>query len=420
MEKIERVFNPDLMVEIRNRFTNVNSDPISGKRIYFENAGGTLKLKSILELINFYSSLPDNFGRRNKTSQKMDEAMAKGREDIALLLGARSGKIIGEQSITGMIFRLLNNITHNSGGGNIVTSNLDHASVYDATFFLADRHNLEARIAKLDPESGTVSVESILKHIDNKTVALTIIHSSNNLGTRNDVIKIVEKVRNVNSNMFIIIDGAQHASHGLIDVEAYGADAYIFVPYKTYAKLGISFAYVSDRLALLKHENLAGKPKDFWDLGTREVSAYACMSKVVDYMKWLGSHFTNNSDPRSQVVSGMEAIERHELDLINTLFFGNNDTKGLLDRQEVTIYGEKVNLDKREAIVAFNLGEYPTGDIVDYFETNGIRITNRISNYYSKHTLSELGIEECVRVSLCHYNTIEEINCFLKLLDNYK
>ena len=420
MESDEKVFSSKLMDEIRDRFANVDSDPISGKRIYFENAGGTLKLKSVLELINLYTSLPDNFGRRNKTSQKIDEVMAKGREDIALLLGARSGKIIAEQSVTGMIFRLLNNIIHNSEGSNIITSNLDHASVYDAPFFLANRHDFEARIAKLDPESGTVPVESILKHIDKKTVALTIIHSSNNLGTRNDVIKIVEKVRKINPDTFIILDGAQHASHGLIDVEAYGADAYVFVPYKTYAKLGISFAYVSDRLASIKHENLAGRPKDFWDLGTREVSAYACMSKVVDYMQWIGSHFTDSSDPRSQVVSGMKAIERHELDLLKTLFFGNNDTKGFYNREEVTLYGEKVNLNKREAIVAFNFGNHSTKDIVDYFEANQVRITNRISNYYSKHTLSALGIEECVRVSFCHYNTIEEVIKFLKLLDNYK
>ena len=61
MESDEKVFSSKLMDEIRDRFANVDSDPISGKRIYFENAGGTLKLKSVLELINLYTSHINKF-----------------------------------------------------------------------------------------------------------------------------------------------------------------------------------------------------------------------------------------------------------------------------------------------------------------------------------------------------------------------
>lgn len=38
----ESAFSNTLIEEIRNQFLNVNSDPFSGNRIYFENAGGTL------------------------------------------------------------------------------------------------------------------------------------------------------------------------------------------------------------------------------------------------------------------------------------------------------------------------------------------------------------------------------------------
>jgi selenocysteine lyase/cysteine desulfurase len=92
-------FNDHLMEEIRNRFAYIESDPLSGKRIFFENAGGTLKLKSIFEALEFYTALPDNAGRINAASKKVDEVIAQGRRDIALFLGAESGKIIAEQSV---------------------------------------------------------------------------------------------------------------------------------------------------------------------------------------------------------------------------------------------------------------------------------------------------------------------------------
>ena len=411
-------FSDTLIKEIRSRFAYAENDPFSSKRIYFENAGGTLKLKSIFEVLDLYTGLPDNAGRRNISSKKIDEALDKGRSDIALFLGAKSGKIIAEQSVTGMIFRILNTIAGSIKGKNVVTSNLDHASAYDATRIIAQRHGMEFRVAKLDPKTGIVPVESILEQVDKDTVALTIIHASNILGTKNDMAGIVKGVRKINSDIYIILDGAQHASHGKIDVEEYGADAYIFVPYKTYSKIGTSFANISERLANLPHDNLSGKPKDYWDLGTREVAAYACMSKVIEYLQWLGSHFTNIEDMRAGIVEGMLAIERYESVLLKALLHGRNDVKGMLWMDEIIVYGEKQNLDVREAIVAFNINGKKTDEVVDYFGENGVRLHNRISDAYSKHTLEAIGIKECIRVSLCHYNTVDEVKIFLKLLNN--
>jgi selenocysteine lyase/cysteine desulfurase len=391
------VFSDTLLEEIRSRFTHVESDPFSGKRIYFENAGGTLKLKSIFEVLKLYTALPDNAGRGNDASKEIDRAISKGRSDIAVFLGAKSGKIIAEQSVTGMIFRILNTIARNVNRGNLVTSNLDHASAYDATRIIADRYGMESRIAKLDPKSGIVPVESVLKNVDKNTVALTIIHASNILGTKNDITTIVKEVRKVKPDIYIILDGAQHGSHGKIDIEEYGADAYIFVP----------------------HDNLLGKPGDYWDLGTREVAAYACMSKVVEYLQWLGSYFTKSDDVRTKVVEGMKAIERYESVLLKALLHGTNEVKGMLGMDNVSVYGETQNLDVREAIIAFNINEKKTDKVVDYFGENGVRLHNRISDAYSKHTLEAMGIKECLRVSLCHYNTVDEVNMFLKLLNNY-
>ena len=410
-------FDDALLREIRDRFVNVDSDPFSGKRIYFENAGGTLRLKSVVELVSTLTGLPDNAGRLNPASREVDEAITRGRRDIALFLGARSGTIAAEQSTTGMIFRILDTAARSGGSGNLVITNLDHASSFDATKIIAERYCLEARIASLDPATGQVPAENIASLVDQDTVAVTVIHASNILGAKNDVVGIVRGVREAAPNALVILDGAQHASHGVIDVESYGADAWVFVPYKTYSKVGTSFAWLSDRLARLPHDNLLGKPKDMWDLGTRETAAYAGMSKVVEYFQWLGSKFTDSADARDRITAAMRAIEAHEGELLRAMLHGTGGAKGMLQLDAVRVYGNKEDAANQEAIVAFNVAGMDSTAAVEHFGRSGIRVHNRISDCYSKHTLSAMGIEECVRASLCHYNTPDEVAEFLRALE---
>ena len=52
-----------LIDEIRARFAHVDNCPVQGDRVFFENAGGALTLKSAVVTSTFYSAIPDNQGR---------------------------------------------------------------------------------------------------------------------------------------------------------------------------------------------------------------------------------------------------------------------------------------------------------------------------------------------------------------------
>ncbi len=54
-----------LIAAIRDRFAHVDSCPFQGPRIYLENGGGALTLKSVVETSAIYAAIPDNQGRDN-------------------------------------------------------------------------------------------------------------------------------------------------------------------------------------------------------------------------------------------------------------------------------------------------------------------------------------------------------------------
>ena len=41
--------NPDLLKKVRQKFAHIEECPFEGKRVFFENAGGALTLKSVVE-----------------------------------------------------------------------------------------------------------------------------------------------------------------------------------------------------------------------------------------------------------------------------------------------------------------------------------------------------------------------------------
>lgn len=138
------------------------------------------------------------------------------------------------------------------------------------------------------------------------------------------------------------------------------------------------------------------------------------------YLQWIGSHFTARAAPREKIVAAMQAIAAHEHALTRLMLEGQTGLSGLLMLDGVTVYGETAHLDSRQAIIAFNLAGVPTAEIMDYLEAYGVRVHNRTNNTYSRHTLAALGINECIRVSLGHYNTPAEVLTFLRLLCDYR
>ena len=55
----------------------------------------------------------------------------------------------------------------------------------------------------------------------------------------------------------------------------------------------------------------------------------------------------------------------------------------------------------------------PAADIVARLNEAGIRAHVRKDDHYSGNILKPLGLPACVRISLCHYNTLGEVSALL-------
>ena len=411
-----KLFDKVLLSQIRERFACIEADPFGGKRIYLENSGGSLTLHSVLEAVAQFTALPDNAGRVNATSRQIDRVIAQGTEDVKCFMGARSGVVALGESTTSNAFKILTAIIRNVPGSNIATTNLDHPSIYDSTKILAQRFGKEWRVAGLCKDKGAVEPEAVLECVDSQTIVLAIIHGSNNLGTKNNVKEIISRVREKNPDLYVLVDGSQFCMHSLIDVEELGCDGYLASSYKTFGKIGAAPLFISERAAKLSHDKLVGKPETYWELGTREAAGYASWSAVVDYLCWLGGHFTDSEDKRTLICSAMRAIEEHEMAMTYRMLHGTDKIKGMLQVEKVAVYGEVQDLSIKDPAFLFNIDRLNSSESVKAFDELGIRVHNRINDAYSAHTVQALGIEEGVRVSAAHYNSPQEIDAFLKVL----
>ena len=409
-------FDPQLLSEIRGRFAHVEECPFNGPRIFFENAGGALRLKSVIETSAAYAGHPDNQGRDNPASKALMAAIDKGRADMRTFLNAPGGQVFVGESGTEVLFRLIRTAAFGaSAGGIMLGSTLEHPATRSAMARWAAGTGRPHVLAAHDDATGTVGLGAYLAHLTPDTRVATIVQTSPVTGMSVDVPAIVAAIRDRAPVCFIIVDGIQHASHGAVDCAHYDADGYAVSPYKVFSRHGYGFGWASDRLTACTKEQIIGGAAENWELGTRDAGAYATFSDVVDYLDWLGGHFTDTAERRKRVEAAGQAIHAHEARLLDVTLNGTGNLKGLADIAGVTVIGG-TGIERREGVVSLTLNGIESAALVTYLRENGIRTHVRNADHYCGNILDPLGLKSCVRVSYSHYNTEAEVARFLSVM----
>ncbi|MCV6585335.1 MAG: aminotransferase class V-fold PLP-dependent enzyme [Marinibacterium sp.] len=411
-------FSPDLLRQIRARFAQVDHCPEQGPRIFFENAGGALTLNSVVETSARYAAIPDNQGRANPGSHALVDTIAAARADLALFMNAPEGQFFVGESGTELLFRLIMNACLACKDGVVLGSTLEHPATRSACARWSRVAGLRHVMVPHDDATGTVTAAAYAKAVTPDTRVATILHTSPVTGMGVDVAAVARAIRAVAPDCFIIIDGIQHAAHGQIDLGAYGVDGYVVSPYKMFSRHGYGLAWISDRLSALPHDALLDGPEGNWEMGTRDTGAYATLRDVVGYLDWLGGAVAPDipaDDRRARFKAAGDAIHRHEAALTDAMIHGTGNLPGLADMAGITILGGPDN-PAREGLVSLTIDGVASADVVEQLNRAGIRTHLRKADHYSGNILTPLGLGSCVRVSMCHYNSIEEVAEFLAVI----
>lgn len=403
---------PGLMDEIRGRFAHVDSCPFQGERIFFENAGGALTLNSVVETSARMAAIPDNQGRDNVASHALVDIINRAKADMRVFFNAPEGQFFVGESGTELLSRLIRAACLGAGGGRVLGSTLEHPATRSAAARWAEVGRLTHVLVAHDDATGSVDPAHYAPEVTADTKVATILHTSPVTGMGVDVAAIAAKIRETAPDCIIIVDGIQHAAHGRLDIESYGIDGYVVSPYKVFSRHGYGVAWISDRLAGMPHDHLVGAPGEPWELGTRDTGSYATFSDVVAYFDWLGGEVSDATDRRERIVAAGAAIHAHEQRLTEAMLHGTGNLPGLADMAQVQVIGG-IDNPRREGLVCLNVDGVAAPEVVSRLNAQGIRTHTRKADHYSGNILDPLGLPSAVRVSMCHYNTEEEVARFL-------
>ena len=404
---------PDLLDNIRSQFAQIDSCPVQGQRVFFENAGGALTLNSVVDCSKTYAAIPDNQGRDNPGSHELVRVINQAKADLRVFMNAPDGQFFVGESGTELIFRLVMNACLGSASDGIVLgSTVEHPATRSACHRWAGISGKTHKLVAHDDARGLVSAEEYAKAVTPDTRVATILHTSPVTGMGMDVAAISKAIRAVAPDCFIIVDGIQHAAHGLMDIAAYDIDGYVISPYKMFSRHGYGLAWISDRLTQLPHDSLVDGPAENWELGTRDTGSYATMLEVMNYLDWLGGQVAPDAKGRDRFVAAGKAIHAHEKTLTDAMIHGTGNLDGLAEMEKVHIIGG-VDNPAREGLVSLYVDGVSSADVVAKLNAQGIRTHLRKADHYSGNILNPLGLDGCVRVSMCHYNSTHEVAQFL-------
>ena len=408
-----------LIDEIRARFAHVDACPFQGPRIFFENAGGALTLNSVVETSAKFAAIPDNQGRDNAASHALVDIINHAKADLSVFMNAGTGQFFVGESGTELLFRMIRTACVNAPGGKVIGSSIEHPASRSAARRWAAIAGLDYVNVAHDNATGLVTAQAYAAQMTPDVAVATILHASPVTGMGMDVAAIARAIRAVAPDCFIIVDGIQHAAHGQMDIDSYDIDGYAISPYKLFSRHGYGIAWISDRMTALPHDRLIDAPAEGWEFGTRDTGSYATMSDVISYFDWLGSQVSDDPDRGNRIRAAGRAIHAYETHLTRTMINGIGNLPGLRDMSHICVLAGADN-PAREGLVSITVQDIPSADVVARLNEQGIRTHTRKADHYSGNVLDPLGLGDCIRISLCHYNTEHEVAQLLAVLKDMK
>ena len=399
---------------VRAQFPAFSTPALQGQA-FFENAGGSYTCAPVIDrLTRFYTERKVQPYAPYEASRLAGEEMDEARTRLAAMLGVDTDELSFGPSTTQNTYVLAQAFRQwLSPGDAIVVTDQDHEANTGPWRRLAEA-GIEVREWRIDPETGHLDPAGLDTLLDDRVKLVCFPHCSNVVGEINPVAEICAKARAAGAAT--CVDGVSYAPHGFPDVDALGADIYLFSSYKTYGPhqgIMVIRRALGEALPNQAHFfNADTLYKRFTPAGPdhAQVAASAGMADYVDALH--RHHFGWAEAPAKTRAARVHDLMRdHETRLLQPLL------DALSARNSVRLLGpaEAAGRAPTVAVVLDQPGEAAAAALAPH----GIMAGG--GDFYAVRAIRAMGVDPdhgVLRLSFVHYTTEADIDRLLTALDH--
>ena len=386
---------------IRAYFPVINKNP---KLSYLDSAASSLKPQPVIDTItSYYENLGVNVHRGvYDLSYKATDLYEGARAKIQKFLNAKREEEIvftrGASAALNLVAQSYG-MKYISKGDEVITSELEHHSSHMPWFNVCKAKGATLKYVELN-EEGRITVENFKKALTDKTKLVALTYVSIVMGYITPIKEIIKICHE--RGIVVSVDGAQAVPHMKIDVQDLDCDFFVFSGHKMYAPMGIGGLYGrAEWLEKLPPYQFGGEMVDTvsfekttfnvlpfkFEAGTPNVGAALGLETAVQFLQSLDR----------------EKVERYEAQLLQAAIQQLSEIEG------IRFIGEAKQRSGLVSFVIDGIHPYDLGTIIDKM---GVAV--RTGHHCAEPVMTRFGIPGTVRASFALYNTLEEVEIFVK------
>jgi cysteine desulfurase family protein (TIGR01976 family) len=401
---------PEHRRRIRNAFP-----ALAGDTVFLENAGGSQVPAAVVDRVRDYmTGSYVQLGAGYPLSEEATRVVDDAHDLVRLLMNGADGEVVLGPSTSQLLRTLAGSYAGVLGAGDeIVVAEIGHEANLGPWKWL-QRFGVELRWWRVDPASCESPLEALAGLLSERTALVAFPHVSNLLGGILDVAEITRLAHSAGAR--VVVDGVAYAPHRAMDVAAWGVDFYAYSTYKVYGPHMAALWASRDALAELEGPNHFFIPDHElpykFELGGPCHEGCAGILGLGDYLGVLAGIDRGAQLDRAAVERAFAVMAACEQPVQARL------VDFLLGRDDVRLIGPRHGGEARVGTISFVHRRKTSREITEAVDRSGIAI--RHGHMYAYHLCEALGLDPddgVVRVSLVHYNTPEEIERLIGVLD---